>query len=88
MAQFYANTLAFTPKDKGMAIGNLENVKKAHNSFARQDPFDVEVTKTATADDDVFHFVSYLPFKNQLYELDGLQPGPIAYGEVTEENWL
>lgn len=23
-----------------------------------------------------------------MYELDGLQPGPISFGEVTPENWL
>lgn len=80
--------MQFGPKDKGLAIGNLERVKNAHNSFARQDPFEVEITRGATEDDDVFHFVSYLPFKGQLYELDGLQAGPISYGPVTPENWL
>jgi ubiquitin carboxyl-terminal hydrolase L5 len=32
--------------------------------------------------------VSYINFKGELLELDGLQPGPISYGPVTEENWL
>ena len=39
-------------------------------------------------DDDAFHFVSYVPYKGQLYELDGLQPGPISFGECTDDNWL
>jgi len=29
-----------------------------------------------------------VPFRGQLYELDGLQKGPICYGECTEDNWL
>lgn len=29
-----------------------------------------------------------MPFRGQLYELDGLQKGPICYGECTEDNWL
>lgn len=47
-----------------------------------------EKSKNATEDDDVFHFISFVPFKGQLYELDGLQPGPISFGECTQEDWL
>merc|ERR1719373_776150 len=44
--------------------------------------------KPATDDDDTFHFVSYIPFEGALYELDGLQSGPIRLGEATNSNWL
>ena len=29
-----------------------------------------------------------MPFNNQLYELDGLQKGPIHHGPCTPDNWL
>jgi hypothetical protein len=32
-------------KDRGWAIGNSELVRISHNSFARQDPFDIEEDK-------------------------------------------
>ncbi|CAG9462633.1 unnamed protein product [Pedinophyceae sp. YPF-701] len=73
---------------KGLAIGNSEEIRRAHNSFARPDPL-VPDENLAGQDQDAFHFVTYVPLHGQLYELDGLQPGPISHGAVgTGSAWL
>ena len=81
-------SMEMSAKDRGLAIGNSELIRESHNSFVRQDPFEVEYDKSAGKEEDAFHFVSYLHYNGNLYELDGLQKGPICYGEANEETWL
>jgi ubiquitin carboxyl-terminal hydrolase L5 len=79
-------TSSFPADLKGEAIGASDDIREAHNSFARKEAFliDDSQKRTATDDDDVFHFIAYVPHgKNEsVYELDGLQPGPILSGVV------
>ena len=72
---------------RGEAIGASDEIRGAHNSFARRDAFlsDPENQKRRVAgdDDDVFHFIAYVPHPQDgcVYELDGLREGPVRCGE-------
>lgn len=89
LRSFKEFTIDLDPETRGLAIGNSVPIRKAHNGFARPEPFLFE-SKVATEDDDVFHFVAYVPHNGKVYEIDGLQEGPIFLGEFDKsknESW-
>ncbi|KNC50158.1 uncharacterized protein AMSG_11962 [Thecamonas trahens ATCC 50062] len=86
LAEYKDFAASMDPELRGLALSNQETIKRMHNSFARPEPFVMESAR-ATKEDDVYHFVSYIPFGDSLYELDGLQAGPINHGPVGE-SWL
>jgi len=75
---------ALDPETKGLALSNSDQIRSVHNSFARQTLFEFD-SKKAEKDDDVFHFVSYVPINGRIYELDGLKPGPVDHGPAGDD---
>jgi ubiquitin carboxyl-terminal hydrolase L5 len=66
---------------KGLALSNSEPVRRAHNSFQHQSSFEI-VKDDNDKSGDAFHFIGYVNVGNKVYELDGLQKGPILIGDA------
>ena len=76
------------PQTRGLAISNSEKIRLEHNKFSHPEPF-IFTKKKAKDGDDVFHFVAYIHFKNAIYEIDGMQKGPILIEEnVKNDEWI
>jgi len=88
LSSFKEFAVHLPPDMAGEAIGNSHLIRTVHNSFARPEPFEMDEKVAKGEEDDVYHFIGYVPVNGKLYELDGLQPGPIELGECTAEDWL
>lgn len=88
LSEFKDFTASFPPSLKGVAISSSEPIKKAHNAFGRTDAFlnDGKYISRHSASEDVFHFVAYIPQDGTVYELDGLQEGPIVVGKLSDDD--
>lgn len=80
--------MSFDALNKGLTLSNASQIRSVHNSFSRQTLFELD-NKKSNKDEDVFHFVGYVPIDGRLYELDGLKDGPIDLGAVgSGQDWL
>ena len=91
LATFKEFVSSFDPAMKGLALSNSDVIKRVHNSFARQTLFEFDKdANPKSKDEDVFHFISYVPIDGKLYELDGLKDAPIELGDLPTDgtHWI
>ncbi|KAJ1669806.1 hypothetical protein IWW47_000015 [Coemansia sp. RSA 2052] len=89
LANFRSFAADLPPDMRGLALTNCDQIREVHNSFVRPESFLTdpdEQRRVADEDDDLFHFISYVPVNGRLYELDGLKSGPVDHGKT--DNWL
>jgi ubiquitin carboxyl-terminal hydrolase L5 len=83
LQEFATFTAEFPPQLKGVAISGSNDILMAHNSFAAQHSFLNEGKQYSDDKKGVaFHFVAYVPVGDTVYELDGLQRGPMVVGKM------
>lgn len=88
LSEFKDFTAGFPSDLRGEALSNSQMIRETHNSFARSSPFADETQKDlAQPSEEVYHFIAYTVHHGILYELDGLQPHPIAHTPCSPEEF-
>ena len=68
---------------KSIFLSNCEILKKEHNKFK------ILESNLNDEDSDIYHFVTFIHFKNSIYEIDGLREGPILIEEnIDFKDWI
>lgn len=95
------DTKGMSAENRGLAIGNTPELAAAHNSHAciydipdcGSEKMPTATTARSLANQvrvtaDSFHFVSYVPIRGRVYELDGLKRFPVDHGPIpAAEDW-
>ena len=94
---FKSFTAGMSPEDKGLAIGNVAELARAHNKHAKPEHVTAQmvnrgrssvVSSAHALQPETYHFTSYVPINDRLFELDGLKDYPIDHGPWGEqEEW-
>lgn len=85
MQQYLGFSQAMDPEMRGSLLDEFEELREAHNSFAPQAAFESDAK--APKDADVYHFVSFVYRQGHIWELDGLQDGPLQCREATDADY-
>ena len=84
----YDNKYFIYLQNRGLCLSNSEPIRSVHNSFVCRELFEL-VNLRAPDKDDNYHFVTFLPIGDRIYELDGLREGPIDLGAIpTDSDWI
>ncbi|KAL5370357.1 ubiquitin C-terminal hydrolase [Cryptosporidium parvum] len=80
LEEFKKFSSSFDPMTKGLVIGNSEVLRTAHNSFRPISSLEVSDPDSNDSKGDAFHYICYIPFGKNVYELDGLTTGVVDLG--------
>lgn len=83
MKKYLDQARALTSEERGKLLENDASFSQAHQELA------VEGQTDANSGEPVnHHFVAFVNFNNELYELDGRKSYPITHGVTNDETFL
>lgn len=77
------------PQTMGMVITSSDWLREAHNALSPPSAISLDDPSYKKTAEEAYHFVVYLPYMGQIYELDGLKDHAINHGPYEEsgEGW-
>jgi ubiquitin carboxyl-terminal hydrolase L5 len=90
IAEFKNFMMALDPESRGLAIGNFEKLKTAHNAFRPRTSLEISQAENSDPESagDAYHFVAYVKTAGGVFELDGLAANPVLIGNLAENDWV
>ncbi|KAF9506568.1 hypothetical protein BS47DRAFT_1374079 [Hydnum rufescens UP504] len=91
LEQFREFASALDPQMRGEVITSNAFFRATHNSLSPPPSVSLsELDIQPSQSEDSYHFIVYLPYAGNIYELDGLKRAPIKHGlfETTGEGWI
>lgn len=89
LSEFKGFTDGMDAETRGFAIGNSDVIRSVHNSFRPHVSLEVSNPDDNKKTGEAFHFVSLIWHNGSVYELDGLQRGPVFIGSCpSRSQWL
>ncbi|KAL0138932.1 ubiquitin carboxyl-terminal hydrolase [Mucor lusitanicus] len=95
---FLEYTKDFSSIDRGMCLGNCQEIRSIHDAYASnahhvaEDAMDIS-TEDGNAnyemvDTENYHYISYIYKNGFVWELDGLKYQPLRLKQCTQEDWI
>lgn len=77
----------FDPVTKGLTLSNSDRIREVHNDFARTTQYELDIK--GGREEDNYHFITYVPYGNQVLELDGMREWPLEVAQIQPGgDWL
>ncbi|CAO3647027.1 unnamed protein product [Cunninghamella echinulata] len=100
--EFKKFTKGFNSVDCGLAIANSEFLKETHNTFGSLESKITALSYPGYTDiytgrkskkrhvqsENNYHYTAFIPFKYDVWELDGYNKTPVNYGLKNTDGWL
>ncbi|CAL8069971.1 unnamed protein product [Calicophoron daubneyi] len=84
LEKFIEKTKKMSPKERGHAMENDEELFKMHDDLAKEGQSQAPNRESDTQQ----HFVSFIEHGGHLYELDGRREHPVLHGNATADSLL